>query len=367
MVTLQHEVDISKIERDLVELLRQPENLSTNGQPGMRTAVLTLVTVASDAGTQDRIVATLAALFDHHPSRTLLIRTSPDAPRDLDAWVNVSCKALGTSGLKACVDQIVIESNPAALRRVPNVVLPLLLAELPVVLWWPGEPPLREPLLFDLLEPATRFVVDTLGFVHVERTLINLNNLRQRPTVRVDLGDLNWDRLLAWRELVAQFWDVPAWRAQLRSVDRVELDLGKPAGGRSNRAQGLLLVGWLASRLGWKPRGMERRNDGYRMVARRSRRDLEIIVRILPGQPSGVRALRLGVGAKKVVYAVRAEGSDGAVMTIGPEDGEPTYQRIARLETLDEPQLLAQELDTTTVDRVYEESLGAAAAFLTTS
>jgi glucose-6-phosphate dehydrogenase assembly protein OpcA len=243
-----HEVDISRIERDLVQLLRKPENLSKNGQPGTRTAVLTLLAVASDVPTQERIERTLAALIDHHPSRTIVVRAEPNQVQpEIDAWVNVACKPVGASGLNACVDQIVIEANPRAMRRVPNVVLPLLLADLPVVVWWPGEPPLREPLLFDFIDPAARFVVDTLGFVHVERTLINLNNLRVRPTIRIDLGDLNWDRLLPWRELVAQFWDVPAWRTRLRSLDRVEIDLGKPAGGRSNRAQGLLMAGWLAS------------------------------------------------------------------------------------------------------------------------
>lgn len=368
MATLQHEVDISKIERDLVQLLRKPENLSGSGQPGMRTAVLTLVAIAADELTQARIEATLAALFEHHPSRTIVIRTIGQASQpELEAWVDVTCKTMGSSGLKACVDRIILQAAPTALRRCPNVVLPLLLAELPVVLWWPGEPPLREPLLFDLLEPCSRFVVDTLGFVHVERTLVNLNNLRNRPTLRVDLGDLNWDRLLAWRELIAQFWDLPGWRGQLRSLDRVEIDLGKPAGGRSNRAQALLLAGWLASRLGWRPTGAQRRGDGYRLVARRGRREVELLIRIHPGQPSGVRALRLIVASKKLVFSVAAEGADGAAMTIASEEGAPSYQRMARLERLDEPQLLGVELDTTTVDRVYEESLGAAAAFLTAS
>jgi glucose-6-phosphate dehydrogenase assembly protein OpcA len=364
--SLSHEVDISRIERELVQMLRLPENLSTNGQPGTRTAVLTLLAIASDMPTQARIEQTLTALVDHHPSRTIVVRSEPNQVQpDIDAWVNVACKAIGSSGINACVEQIVIESNPRALRRVPNVVLPLLLADMPVVLWWPGEPPLREPLLYDLLEPVTRFVVDTLGFVHVERTLINLNNLRHRPTVRIDLGDLNWDRLTPWRELIAQFWDVPAWRSRLRSLDRVEIDLGKPAGGRSNRAQGLLLAGWLATRLGWKPARMQRRTDGYVLTARRGRRDVEIAVRIQSGHPSGVRGVRIVVGAKKLAFGVTANDAAGALMTVQTEGQPPSYERIARLEALDEPELLSFELDTTTADNVFEESLGAAAAFLT--
>jgi glucose-6-phosphate dehydrogenase assembly protein OpcA len=362
-----HEIDIAQIERDLIRLLRLPENLSKNGQPGTRTAVLTLLAVAADGPTHDRIEQALTALVDHHPSRTIVVRTEPNVVHpEIDAWVSVSCKPIGSSGLNACVDQIVIQSNPRALRRVPNVVLPLLLADLPVVLWWPGEPPLREPLLYDLLEPVTRFVVDTLGFVHVERTLINLNTLRNRPTVRIDLGDLNWDRLLPWRELIAQFWDVPAWRARLRSIDRVEIDLGKPAGGRSNRAQALLFAGWLASRLGWKPAGMKRRTDGYLLTARRGRRDIEISIKILADQPSGVRAVRFVDDDKKLTFAVSG-GEGQATMSVGVEDQTPLYERVARLEALAEAELLAHELDTTTADTVYEDSLGAAAAFLTGS
>ncbi|HZQ98008.1 MAG TPA: glucose-6-phosphate dehydrogenase assembly protein OpcA [Chloroflexota bacterium] len=361
-----HEVDVSRIEADLVKLLRRPENLSPNGQPGMRTAVLTLVAFAADRPTLDRVEQTLAALVDHHPSRTIVVLANPTAPAQIDAWVQVSCRPMGSSGINACVDEIVIEAQPSALRRVPNVVTPLLLADLPVVVWWPGEPPLREPLLADLIEPATRLVVDTLGFVHVERSLINLSNLRHRPTVRIDLGDLNWDRLLPWRELIAQFWDVPAWRSRLRALDRVEIDLGKPAGGRSNRAQALLLAGWLAAQLGWRPAGMTRLHDGYRLRAMRGRREITVRVTIHMGQPSGIRAVRFVVESRSPLrFGVHAGGdAETAFMRVEAGD-EPMYERTARLETFDEPALLARELDTTTADQVFEDALSAAAAFLT--
>ena len=44
-----HEVDVGRIERELVRLLNLPENRSPNGQPAVRTAVLNLVAYASDA------------------------------------------------------------------------------------------------------------------------------------------------------------------------------------------------------------------------------------------------------------------------------------------------------------------------------
>ena len=176
------EVDVAGSERELVRLLKLPENLSANGQPAARTAVLNLVAYASDRATMEHIGDTLAALADRHPSRTIVALIDADAAvLDIDASVRVSCKHVGTAGLSICVEQIVLEAKPSAARRLPNAILPLLIADLPVVLWWPGEPPLRDPMLYDLLEPAYRFVVDTSQGAHLERYLGGLSTVPSRP------------------------------------------------------------------------------------------------------------------------------------------------------------------------------------------
>jgi glucose-6-phosphate dehydrogenase assembly protein OpcA len=358
-------IDAAAIERELQRLLRLPENTSTTGVPGTRTAVLNLVAYAADAMTMERIVRTLAALVDHHPSRTIVAMVNADAAVELDAQVHVDCRPMGTTGLKVCSEHVVLVAGPRALRRVPNVVLPLLLSDLPVVFWWPGEPALREPLLYDMLRPANRFVVDTLGFVHVERSLVTLDALRNRPGVGIDLADLNWGRLLPWRELVAQFWDLPAWRAQLSRLDRVEIQLGKPADGRSNRAQALLLAGWLASRLGWTPISMERLRDGYRLRARRRGGQIDIQIAISTQAISGLRRIEFARqdARQAATVSVAASEDDTAQMSV-QLGGQEVYARTARIERLDEPELLATELDMSSNDTVFEDALGAAAGFL---
>jgi glucose-6-phosphate dehydrogenase assembly protein OpcA len=358
-------IDPAAIERELQRMIRLPENSSTTGVPGTRTAVLNLVAYAADAPTRERIVRTLAALVDHHPSRTIVAMVDAGAGKEVDAQVQVDCRPMGTTGLKVCSEHVILVASPRMLRRLPNVVLPLLLSDLPVVFWWPGEPALREPLLYDMLRPANRFVVDTLGFVHVERTLVTLDALRNRPGVGIDLADLNWARLLPWRELVAQFWDVPAWRWHLSRVERVEIELGKPADGRSNRAQALLLAGWLASRLGWHPSGMERLRDGYRLRARRRGGMVEIQIAISTQETSGLR--RIGFarqsGRRTASFAIAASRGDTAQMSV-QVGGQDVYARTARIERLNEAELLATELDMSSSDTVFEDALGAAASFL---
>lgn len=358
-------IDVAAIERELQRLTRLPQNTSSTGVPGTRTAVLNLVAYAADAATMERIVATLAALVDHHPSRTIVAMLNASGGVELDARVHVDCRPMGTTGLRVCSEHIVIEASARALRRVPNVVLPLLLSDLPVVFWWPGEPALREPMLYDMLRPANRFVVDTLGFVHVERSLVTLDALRRGPGVNVDLADLNWGRLLPWRELVAQFWDAPAWRSHVNRVDRVEIELGKPPSARSNRAQALLLAGWLASRLGWTPTGMERLRDGYRLRARRRGGVVEIAISISPQESSGLRLVRFTRESARhaATFAIAASEQDTAQMSVQLH-GQDVYARTARIERLPEAELLATELDMSSADSVFEDALAAAAAFL---
>lgn len=363
------QVDVGAVEHELVQLLREPGNASDSGLPGTRTAVLNLVAYASDRATLARIVRTVGDLAEGHPSRLIAALVDPgvtDPP--LGARVQVDCRPMGTTGLNACIDQIIIEANPAVVRQLPKTVLPLLLADVPAVLWWPGEPPLRAPLLYDLLEPANRFVVDTAGFVHVERTLVALDALRRRPRQSIDLGDLNWGRLLPWRELIAQFWDVAAWRANhLNLLDTVEIQLGKPADGRSNRAQGLLLAGWLASRLRWVPVSATRLPDGYRLLAKQRRSAIEIRIRIVPDQPSGVRAVHFvhDWPRGRVQFSVTATAPECAEMRIAERERPDAYHRICRLETFTEARLLANELDMSWGDAIFEAALGAATAFLT--
>jgi glucose-6-phosphate dehydrogenase assembly protein OpcA len=358
-------IDPAAIERELQRLIRLPQNTSTSGVPGTRTAVLNLVAYAADVVTMERIVATLAALVDHHPSRTVVAMVNQGGAGQIDAQVHVDCRAMGTTGLRVCSEHVILSVSPAALRRVPNVVLPLLLSDLPVVFWWPGEPALREPILYDMLRPANRFVVDTLGFVHVERSLVTLDALRHRASVGVDLADLNWGRLLPWRELVAQFGDMAAWRAHLTRVDLVEIELGKPTDARSNRAQALLLAGWLASRLGWTPTEMERLRDGYRLRAKRRGGSVEIRIAISTQSTSGLRSVRLKreTARQSAAFAIVAGEHDTAQMSV-QIDGQDVYARTARIERLTEAELLATELDMTVVDTVFEEALGVAAAFV---
>ena len=72
------------------------------------------------------------------------------------------------------------------------------------------------------------------------------------------VADLNWHRLAAWQELTAAAFDPPDRRESLVDIDQITIDYEK-----GNPAQALLFLGWLASRLNWKPVSQSREAGDY--------------------------------------------------------------------------------------------------------
>jgi hypothetical protein len=64
------------------------------------------------------------------------------------------------------------------------------------------------------------------------------------------MADLHWARLDPWRETIAQFFAPVARRSFLSGITSIGIDY--TGQGRGNRIPSSVLVGWIASALGWK-------------------------------------------------------------------------------------------------------------------
>ena len=61
----------------------------------------------------------------------------------------------------------------------------------------------------------------------------------------MSIGDLNWARLIAWRHLAAQFFDMPGMLARLAQIHGVAVDHGRDG----STIQARLLGGWVQGRM----------------------------------------------------------------------------------------------------------------------
>ncbi len=188
--------------------------------------VLTLVIVTEEAGSEAPIAAANAASFEH-PCRVIVVAqgTKRGAAR-MDAQIRVG----GDAGAS---EVIVLRLFGPMAEQGASVVVPLLLADAPVVAWWPGAAPddaAQDPI--GVL--ARRRITDAAA---AKRPLSALAT--RRANYRSGDTDLAWTRITNWRGLLAAALDQPP-HDNVRSA-RVA--------GAPDSVSTELLAGWLAWQL----------------------------------------------------------------------------------------------------------------------
>src|SRR5712692_8470201 len=168
-----------------------------------RASVLNLITVVSDEPELGAVTSVLDRLSVTNPSRTLILLAQHTREADkLEA--EVSAQERTESGHRVSTERVILHAHGEPARHLASLAAPLLIPDLPVILWWPGRPEFDNPLFDDLCELADRLVVDTVdGFDIAYFT--RLLQVARRQTARTAIGDLNWARLIAWRHTAAQF------------------------------------------------------------------------------------------------------------------------------------------------------------------
>ena len=105
-------------------------------------------------------------------------------------------------------------------RHLAAIATPLIIHDLPVTVWWPGEPPLDASPAHDLLDVADRLVVD--GSTWSGDGLDRLGELATLlDTTRLAISDFALVRQSRWREAIASVFDDPDFLPYLRSLRRI--------------------------------------------------------------------------------------------------------------------------------------------------
>ena len=258
---LSHAHTIDDIEKELARIWAQP-NLVVPGENGAsgrhiaaRTSVMNLVVVARQPETGERTAEIISRLTGRHPSRTLIVLSAdPDGPPWLDARIQAHCVLPRADAPETCSEQIFLTAGGETGRHLSALIAPLLIHDLPVTVWWPGEPPLASAPTHDLLAGTDRLVVDGSGWAGDGLArLVQLADLFGRFE-RLTIRDFALVRQSRWREAIASIFDVPEFQPYLASIRRVSVayaagdETGAP--GSTNVVKPLYHVAWLAARLG---------------------------------------------------------------------------------------------------------------------
>ncbi|MFI5253916.1 MAG: glucose-6-phosphate dehydrogenase assembly protein OpcA [Candidatus Limnocylindrales bacterium] len=337
----------------------------------MRTSVLTLVVVAERPETEQRVLGAIGRLAARHPSRTIILAPGdPDGPAHFDARIFADCRIAQRSGAESCTERILLRTGGEADQHLSNLVQPLLIHDLPVLLWWPDHPPFGRPRFEGLVGSCDRLLVDTTAFRDDGGAgFAALGALGER--LGRNVHDIGWMRIRPWRELLASLFDGPLMAAELGHAATLRIDVVGRAG-HLRPALAILYAGWLAAALGWHVAAPLGAGDAGTLEGcfRAGRRTVKFEVRPVKG-PAGERSM---AGAMEAVeLTLERPGwqglasivrSDDHLMATATDARAVLARRAAPIDPADDAHDLAAALEQGGPDRMLGRAIAVAAELL---
>ena len=312
-------VDIPQIPRELKKLWQDSAGIAT------RAGRLNLVIYSAADHSLQENTAVVQGVAREHAHRAVIIAAKPNrtdgGDQPVRAWINAHCQISNTGAKQRCSEQIAFELRGDAARDVTlleSLVFAHLDSDLPLDLWWRGDLPAEPP--GDLFPWVDRLLVHSGEWVKPRESFAILSEHPAFRRLHASLCDLNWTRLNEVRAAVAGFFDAPdTGPADLAILDHVEIVHG-PGG----RLRALLLLGWLAVRLGWTlPSGQHPLEPGdWRSTVANGR-----------GERVAVTLRETTNGATRTTLWT----STGVEFSVDRADGSPFYTTSARRHPEDHP------------------------------
>ena len=266
------------------------------GSPAM-SMVMTLVIVVDEDGAEDAMRVARRASHEH-PARVLgVILGDGRGHPQINAQVGTGDGWTGETALIRLEGEVV--------KHAESVVLPLLLPDSPVAIWWPADPP-ADPAQDPLGQLAQRRITDAAGATRGKSKAIHA----QCSSYAAGNSDLAWTRITPWRALLAAALDQQPLKVTGGSVTAERISPSAD-----------LLVAWLSDRLKVK---VARKNSGG----------------------PGITEARLDSKEGPIVISRR----DGRLATFSSPDRPDRPVALKRRQL---PELLAEELRRLDEDDVY--------------
>ena len=297
---------------------------AAGGSGVLRACSMTLVVLAEAQEDMQDLGETVAALMPEHPARTILVRLSGAGDRSLTERVYSQCWMPFGQRRQICCEQVEITVSDAALADLQSVVLPLTVADLPLIVWCRSTRLFAIPEFRDIAQMADKVILDSANAPDPPALL---DRMLAAVSQGIMLGDLSWTILTRWREMLAQVFENQQNAAHLARLESIDVEWGG-----SRYVPALYLGAWVRDSLA----------------------------------TAGVKAkLQVSQAADQDLLRVRLTG-DGITVQLAREDGRMvvTLNGASQCTNLPQPTdylLMREELGIVRHDPVFESALNSAA------
>ena len=257
-----------------------------------------------------------------HAARTIVCAVEPRR-NAIDAVATIASDVHPKAGEFALLrETVIVDVGEQHLAHIDTIVDPLVVTDLPTVVWAPHGHTQAVEALLSLAQVVLLDSVDEPDM----RDAVNRAMTLLRDAYVVDLA---WLRSTPWRERVAATFDPPHLRPDLRTISAVTVRHHP-----ESAVAGVLLMGWLASRLDWQLSPLIARDGALVGSAHARRQDVrltlepanDLMVRGLAGvtlETASGRHFDLdrGPGGLQAFYR-NAKGQERRWVVLGASRGE---------------------------------------------
>lgn len=224
-----------------------------------------------DAQYSGEIANRLSRVGRYHASRTVVCSVEWGRTT-IDARATVASAPDPRPGEFSLMrETVVVSVGERHLPHLARIVDPLVVTDLATVVWSPhGHPDAVDSLVTPAggARPIAHCVLlDSAGEPDAGETLQRVCSL----AANVQVVDLAWLRVTPWRERLAAHYDPADRRPELGTISKLSVRHGS-----NSLVSGLLLVGWMCDRLGWRPERLTGHGDLLRGRARGHRNEVEL-------------------------------------------------------------------------------------------
>ena len=317
-------VPIGGIERELGRLWEE------SGDAKTRASLINLAIYNEKEGSLERNSAIIQGIAGEHAMRAILIQADPKAEgSSADAWITMHCYPRGSKGGAVCSEQIAFQLAGEAARSLQSVVFSHLDSDLPLALWWQAD--FRAPIDGKLWRWVDRLLFDSRHWKKPSEQFDLIGKIAGLSEARTILCDLNWARSLPVRQALAGIFDTPGTLPELSRLRSLAITHAPGC-----RTTALLLVGWLADRLGWTLTGASK-NPLFREPSGGT-------VAVTLTETEGSSISRMELSSEKATFSLVREADSDLYVTTAKGESLAATTRMVRAPREETREILLAEL-----------------------
>lgn len=266
-------IELANIQQELVRLWETLE-----GTNKIRACLFNLIVYTCDEKRADYFQSLIRLVVDRLPCRILFVKGSHSKEKD-NIRTTVSAELSGSGDAVIACELITIEASGQHLERVPFVIVPNIVPDLPVYLLWGGDPTSEDSNFMPLQSIATRLIFDSECLSDLPSFSRRL--LAKQSEIRPEIADMNWARTRGWRDVISNVFHNQERISHLNDSSEIHIIYNQKETESFHHChtQAVFLQGWIAAQLGWQLKSCELINDQLHFLYASKDREVNVLLK----------------------------------------------------------------------------------------